>query len=340
MGAVVRVRATVPPEATTARTLGSERQGNGILIDSEGLVLTIGYLIVEADSIEVQTRAGAFQADFVAYDGDTGFGLVRARVLTGMRPMPFGESSQVEVGDSLHVGGFGEEAQAVRVVSRGEFVGYWEYLLDDALYAAPAFGEFGGAALISEGKLVGVGSILTTFELAGVGRVPCNMFVPIDLLKSILQELVRSGRSGSPPRPWLGLNAAEAEGRVVVTVVTAGGPAEQAGLRRGDIILAVEQAPVAGVAEFYRRVWSTGPAGVSVRLRVLQGNRIRELNVESTDRGERLRSAPARPGGVAAATIPPLTAGTRSLDPGVGGLAAADRASGGLSFPRSTRGAS
>jgi len=300
MRALVRVRATVPAEATTARTLGTEREGNGILIDSSGLILTIGYLIVEADSIEVQTTTGTFLADFVGYDGDTGFGLVRARSLAGLQPMQLGESSRVDVGDSLQVGGFGNEAQPVRVISRGEFVGSWEYLLDNAVYTAPAYPDFGGAALISEGKLVGVGSILATFTLSGVGRVACNMFVPIDLLKPILQELTRSGRSGLPSRPWLGLNTTETEGRVVVTTVTPGSPAEQAGLRRGDIILAVGQHAVAGIAEFYRQVWSTGSAGVSVHLRVLQGDSIRELTAKSVDRNDRLRRSPSRPSGASA----------------------------------------
>jgi S1-C subfamily serine protease len=298
MQALVRVRATVSENATTARSLGTEREGNGILIDSGGLILTIGYLIVEAESIEVQTTTETFQADFVGYDADTGFGLIRARSLAGLKPMQLGESSRVDVGDSLQVGGFGNEAQPVRVISRGEFVGSWEYLLDNAVYTAPAYPDFGGAALISEGKLVGVGSILASFALSGVGRVACNMFVPIDLLKPILQELVRSGRSGLPSRPWLGVNTAETEGRVVVTTVTPGSPAEQVGLRRGDIILAVGQQPVSGIAEFYRQVWSTGSAGVSVRLRVLQGESIRELIVKSVDRNERLRRPPAVPGGV------------------------------------------
>jgi S1-C subfamily serine protease len=297
MRALVRVRATVPEDATTARTLGTEREGNGILIDSNGLILTVGYLIVEADSIEVEAATGTFQADFVGYDGDTGFGLLRSRSLAGLQPMQLGESSRVVVGDSLQVGGFGNKAQPVHVLSRGEFVGAWEYLLDSAVYTAPTYHDFGGAALISEGKLVGVGSILATFTLSGGDRLACNMFVPIDLLKPILQSLVRSGRSGSPSRPWLGVNTAETEGRVVVTMVTPGSPSEQAGLRHGDIILAVAQQTVAGVAEFYRRVWSTGSAGVSVRLRVLQGDRIRELTVKSADRNERLRRSPSWPGG-------------------------------------------
>ncbi|MGO9309435.1 MAG: S1C family serine protease [Spirochaetia bacterium] len=303
MKALVRVRVTVPEGATTARTLGTEREGNGILIDSSGLILTIGYLIVEADRIEVQAATGTFPADFVGYDADTGFGLVQARALAGQAPMPLGESSRVEVGDSLQVGGFGAEAQRVHVISRDEFVGSWEYLVDSAVYTAPAYPDFGGAALISEGKLVGVGSILAAFIQPGVGRLACNMFVPIDLLKPILQSLVRSGRSGVPSHPWLGVSTAETEGRVVVTMVTSGGPADQAGLRPGDIILAVAEQPVAGIAEFYRRVWSTGSAGVSVHLRVLQGDLIRDLTVKSVDRSERLRLSPNRPGSVPAGPV-------------------------------------
>jgi S1-C subfamily serine protease len=291
--AVVRVRATVPTEATTARGLGTEREGNGVLIGEAGLVLTIGYLIVEAEAIEVQGPQGSLPADFVAYDADTGFGLVRAPGLAGVRPLALGESSTLQVGDELRVAGFGRPALPVQLIYRGQFVGYWEYLLEDALYAAPAFPEFGGAALIRNGRLVGIGSILTAFALPGVGRLACNMFVPIDLLKPILTEMVRVGRSGAQPRPWLGLNTEETEGRVVITQVTPGGPAARAGLRPGDLILAVGQAQVSGVADFYRRLWAAGPAGVTVQLQVLQGTQIRELSVRSVDRHERLlRPAP------------------------------------------------
>jgi S1-C subfamily serine protease len=288
----------IPPNATTSSTLGTEREGNGVVIDSNGLILTIGYLIVEADSIEVQTAKGTSPADFVGYDGDTGFGLVRARDTAGLQPMPLGESSHVQVGNRLQVEGFGQEAQSVRIISRDEFVGYWEYLLESAIYAAPAIVDFGGAALISEGKLVGIGSILASFNVSGIGRVSCNMFVPIDLLKPILQALVRSGHSGLPPHPWLGVNTAETEGRVVVTMVTPGSPAEQAGMQPGDVILSVGQQQVTGIAEFYRRVWATGPAGVSVNLRVLQGDSIRELTVKSVDRSKLLKHSPAVPEGL------------------------------------------
>lgn len=293
---LVRVIATVPQSATTAETLGTEREGNGIVIDSKGLILTIGYLVVEADHIQIQTESGTFPADFVGYDGDTGFGLVRAGSVGGLKPLPLGESSPLETGDRLLVRSFDGDAQQVEVILRGEFVGSWEYLLDNAVYTAPAFHDFGGAALIRDGKLVGVGSIFTAFEVPGGGRLPANMFVPIDLLKPILRELIRSGHSGLPSHPWLGVRTADMQRRVVVDSVTPGGPADRAGLKPGDIILAVGKDPVSGVADFYRRVWSLGTAGVSVTLRVLQGDAIRVVTLKSLDRSESLKLFPGLPG--------------------------------------------
>jgi len=293
---LVHVMATVPEGATTADSLGTVRQGSGIVIDSTGLILTIGYLVVEADRIMVQTASGTIPADFVGYDGDTGFGLVRARSPAGLRPMLLGESSPLSTGDYLVVRSADGDAAQVQVISRGEFVGSWEYLLDSAVFTAPAFHDFGGAALIRDGKLVGVGSVVTAFEVPGAGRLPANMFVPIDLLKPILQALVRSGRSGLPARPWLGVDTAETQQRVVVDSVTPGGPAEKAGLKPGDIILDVGRSPVSGIADFYRRVWSIGTAGVSVTLRVLQGDAIRTLTVRSVDRSQRLKLFPDMPG--------------------------------------------
>ena len=297
---LVRVQAAVPDDAATAQSLGTEREGNGVVIGSDGLILTIGYLVLEADRIQVQTATGTYRASFVGYDADTGFGLVRADSARGLKPIPLGESSALQVGDRLLVGGFDGDTQQVQVVSRGEFVGSWEYLLDSAVYVAPPFHDFGGAPLIREGWLVGVGSVVTAFEVPGAGRLPANMFVPIDLLKPILDALVRSGSSGLPAHPWLGVNTSETQKRVVVDTVTPGGPAAKAGLKPGDIILAVGKEQVSGVGDFYRRLWSTGAAGVSVILRVLQGDSIREITVKTMDRSGSLKLHPAMPGSVPA----------------------------------------
>ncbi len=297
--AVVKIRSVVPEDARTARILGTEREGSGVVIDSDGHVLTIGYLIVEAETIEVTGQDGKpISATFVGYDHSTGFGLLRTEKPVGVVPMKMGQSSEVKEGDPVLVadhGGSGSVQQA-RVVSRGEFAGYWEYLLEDALYVSPPHPNFGGAALIGpNGELLGIGSIFTQFAISGIGAVPCNMFVPIDLLKPILGDLINTGRSREPSRPWLGLYSEEARGRVFAVRVTSGGPAERAGIQPGDIILTVKGREVKGLSDFYRKVWALGAAGVDVPLSVLQGIRIRDITVPSADRSQFLQLKPKKP---------------------------------------------
>jgi S1-C subfamily serine protease len=201
--------------------------------------------------------------------------------------MELGQSSGIEEGDPILVAGHGgsQAVQGVRVVSRQPFAGYWEYLLEDALFTSPPYADFGGAALIGlDGKLLGVGSLYTQVVVPDVGSVPCNMFVPIDLLKPILVDLIKMGRSKEPPKPWLGVYTQEAHGRVFVLRVVSGGPAEKAGIKPGDIVLKVNQKPVKGLSDFYRKVWALGKAGVEVPLSVLQETQIRDILVQSADR--------------------------------------------------------
>lgn len=290
LDAVVKIRTTVPGDARTARALGTQREGNGVVIDTDGLVVTIGYLILEADTIEV---VGADEkpvaASFVAYDHDTGFGLLRTARPLAVKPFQLGNSSELKQGDPVLVAGY-DKVQAAHVLSRSEFVGYWEYLLDDAIYAVPPHESYGGAALIGrQGELLGIGSIFTQLKVAGFGAVPCNMFVPIDLLKPIFQDLIKFGRSAAPPKPWLGIHLEETYGRVIVVRVSEKGPAEQAGLKTGDIVLNVRDEAVTGLADFYRKVWALGKAGVDVPLRILQGSDIRNITVRSQDRRNYLR---------------------------------------------------
>lgn len=291
--AVVKVRAVIPGDARTARVLGTDREGNGVVIDSSGLILTIGYLILEAETIEVVGPEGKpVSADFVGYDHDTGFGLVRSSEPLGVTPMELGRSSELRGGDAILVAGQGGAGAvlAARVVSRSEFAGSWEYLLEDAIFTVPSHPQFGGAALIGrDGRLLGIGSLVTRIGLPGLGPVLSNMFVPIDHLKPILADLLAKGRPQKPPRPWLGLNAEDVRGRVVVERVTAGGPAAQAGIGAGDIVLEVGGRPVAGLADFYRKVWALGRAGVEVALSVLQGTRVRGITLRSADRYKFLR---------------------------------------------------
>jgi len=295
-GSMVTVRAIIPPDARTARALGTFREGNGIVIDSEGLILTIGYVIMEARHLELEIQSGdSIPASFVGYDHRTGFGLLRAQTPINVKPLQFGDSSKVETGDSVVlVSGIGDDAsQESRVLSRAEFTGYWEYLLDSAIYAAPAHSNFAGAAMIGPtGKLLGVGSIYTQLAVPGLGAVPCNMFVPIDLLKPILKDLVNSGRARKPPQPWLGVHLDEFYGRVVVMRTAADGPAERAGLKTGDVIVRVGGKSISGLSDFYRKLWANGKAGVVISLSVLQGSEIKKLQIRSEDRYQYLKLRP------------------------------------------------
>ena len=293
LDAVIKVKASIPQDASTARVLGTEREGNGVVIDDRGHILTIGYLILEAEAIEVIGAQGdPVKARFVAYDYKTGFGLIRTDPPLAVKPLKLGQSSLLKAGDPILMVGFGgaEAVLGSRVISRMEFAGYWEYLLENAIYTTPPYPNYGGAALLDHnGQLLGIGSIYTRVSIPGVGVMPCNMSVPIDLLKPILADLIDSGRSSKSPQPWLGVHADEAHGRVFIIRVTPGGPADKAGIKAGDIILAVDQKPVKTLADFFRQVWALGPAGVKVPLSILKETQVHNISVESADRYQRFR---------------------------------------------------
>ena len=286
--AVVKIRAMIPAEARTAVILGTKREGHGVLIDSKGLILTTGYIILESETIEVTGPEGKkFEAAFVGYDYVTGFGILRIDEPLNVEPIKLGRSSTVKVGDPVIVAGYGGAASAIgaRVVARREFTGYWEYLLDNAIYTSPPYADFGGAALISpEGRLLGIGSLFTQLAIQGLGSLPCNVFIPIDLLPPILEDLIAVGHPRKPARPWLGINAEEAHGRVFIIRSSSGGPAERAGLRPGDLILKVNGKAVDGLSDFYRKVWALGSSGVKVNLTILRGTEIRDLTLSTSDR--------------------------------------------------------
>jgi S1-C subfamily serine protease len=296
LSAVVTLRVQVPDDAFTAKTLGTGRFGNAVLIRENGLLLTIGYLITEAEEVWLTTAQGrVVPGHALAYDQVTGFGLVQALGPLGLPALALGDSSQVRVGERIVFAGAGGRSGSIagRVVARQEFAGYWEYLLDDALYTAPAHPLWGGAAVIGpKGNVVGIGSIQLGHD-PGDGRVRVlNMSVPTDLLKPILDDMLTLGRPNRPPRPWLGVSATADDGQVVLIGVTGNGPAARAGLRRGDVILAVAQEPLTDLASFFRAIWSLGEAGVDVPLLVMrEGDRF-EVSVTSGDRQRFLRSAP------------------------------------------------
>ncbi len=296
--AIVKLRSFVPENARTARLLGTEREGTGVVIDSDGLILTIGYLILEASNVVVFGPEGkTFNATFIGYDNDTGFGLVRATKPLKVRPMRLGLSSEIKDKSPLLVASHGgrDSIIGVRVISRQEYVGYWEYILEDAIFTIPPHPRYGGAALIDQnGRLVGIGSLSSRFQFPGIGLVLSNMFIPIDPLKPILAGMISTGRSSEQPRPWLGLYSEEIYGRVLVFRVGPGGPADQAGLHSGDIILKVENDAVNGLADFYRKIWALGNVGVDVHLSVLQGAQINQITIRSADRYQYFKLNPRK----------------------------------------------
>ena len=291
LDAVVKLSIKAVPGARTADNLGTEREGTGVVIDDKGLILTIGYLILEAHSILVVTADGrVFPAGVVGYDHATGFGLLRAGV--GCRPVELGDSGELTELATVLIAAHGAAGGASRacVVARRRFTGWWEYMIDGGIFTAPPRFEHSGAALLSaDGRLVGIGSLWVSDTLEIGAAFPGNMFVPIDLLKPLLGDLLATGRRREAPRPWLGVYSEEIEGHVVVTRVLPDSPAAKAGLSRGDVILGVGGQAVGRQSEFYQRLWASGDAGAPVVLHVLHKKSVRQLTVHSMDRMAFLR---------------------------------------------------
>ena len=292
LDSVVSLRAEIPEDAFTAQILGTERAGNGVVIREDGLILTIGYLITEASTIWITTNKGTVAGGFpLAYDQVTGFGLVHPLGKLGVRPLERGAANSCRVGENVVMAGHGGAAHALKatVFAKREFAGYWEYVLDEAIFTAPAHPQWGGAALIgAEGKLLGIGSLLVQ-EKIDAGTIQGNMIVPIDLLAPILDDMVKLGRPNRPPRPWLGMYATEAGARLVVAGLAPGGPAEKAGLQVGDAILGVAGTKPGSLADLFRRIWACGNAGCKVPLRVLRETATKEYLLKSVDRNDFLK---------------------------------------------------
>ena len=288
LDAVVEVRISVPENARTAERFGTNRVASGVVIDEIGHILTIGFQTIEAKTVEIVRKdQKRVKATVVAYDRNTGLGLLRAISPVQVTPLPFGSSSELKKGDPVQAVSYGssDAVKGVIVVDRKEFAGPWEYLLENAIFTAPPIERFSGAALVnSDGHLVGIGYLFSQLNIADQMVMPTNMFVPIDVLKPILSDLKRSGRSKLPTRPWLGVRTQELHGHLLVERVTSGSPSEKAGIKTGDIILGVNNQDVHGMADFYRKVWALGKAGVDVPLRILQGIQIQDVVVHSIDR--------------------------------------------------------
>ncbi|WP_137176698.1 S1C family serine protease [Roseomonas sp. AR75] len=296
LGSVVALKSRVPADAFSARTLGTEREGTGVVIRADGLVLTIGYLVSEAESIWITTASGrVVQGHALASDFETGFGLVQALGRLETPAMPLGPTEVPEAGVQtvLAAAAAPDEAGAVAcsIVAREPFAGYWEYLLEEALFTAPAHPSWGGAALIGpEGKLLGIGSLVLQHRDKRGRRMDLNMCVPVALLHPILDDMLRYGRVNKPARPWLGVYAADQEEGVVIASLASKGPAERAGLRAGDRILAIDGHEASDLAGVWRSLWSCGQAGVRVTVSAERDGRRFELPITSSDRASFLKA--------------------------------------------------
>jgi len=291
--AVLELRAEVPADAFTAGILGTEREGSAVLLEGGRHALTIGYLITEAERVWLTSAEGrVVEAHPLGYDFATGFGLL---LLLGRLPvpgLPLGSAEPLRLGDPVIVAACGGRDAAVqaRLIGKREFAGYWEYVLDEALFTAPAHPHWGGTACIGpDGRLAGIGSLLIEAEAGPKETAAANMVVPIDLFVRIREELARTGRVDRPPRPWLGLYVVEAGDRLVVTGVAPGGPADRAGIERGDLVVAVAGRAVVDLADLWRQVWALGEAGVPVPLVTVRDGRRIDRTLRSIDRASLLR---------------------------------------------------
>jgi len=292
LDSLVMLRAEIPDDAFTAGNLGTERIGNGIVIGEDGLILTIGYLVTEASAIWLTTNRGeVLPGHALASDHASGLGLVQPLGRLNAPVLPRGAAAGARTDDEVLVAGHGGRSHSVRakIIARHEFAGAWEYLLEDAIFTAPAHPQWGGSALIGEdGKLLGVGSLLVQ-ETVAEKEVQSNMFVPVELLEPILGDMMRLGRPGGPARPWLGLYAAEVSGRLVVAGVASGGPAHQAALKTGDVLLEVAGEKLNGLADLFRKVWKQGSAGTEIPITIARSGVPSQVSVRSGDRQDFLK---------------------------------------------------
>ena len=293
LSSLVSVRSEVPEDALTAPVLGTERMGNGVVIGDRGLVLTIGYLVTEAQTLWITDHQGvAVPGHVLGYDQESGFGLVQALQPLPAPAMNLGVSAECDVGDPIVVAGHGGGDALVtgRIIAKREFAGYWEYVLDEALFTAPAHPNWGGAALVgSDGRLLGVGSLLVQTVSSSGEKGGANMVVPIDLLKPILEDMKLYGRPNRPARPWLGFLVQDVGSHLVVASTYDGCPADRAGVEVGDLIVEVAGEPIDGLAELFRKVWGIGPAGSDIPLTIVRDGEPRPVVLESIDRDARLK---------------------------------------------------
>jgi S1-C subfamily serine protease len=291
--AVVGIQVTAAEGSRSAETLGRQRSGSGVVIGPDGLILTIGYLVLEAEQIQIITQDNkTLPARHVGYDLATGFGLIKPLLPLRIEPVVLGSTTRLEPGEALMaaIGGAEADVAMTQLMSRRAFSGYWEYHIESALFTSPPIANHSGAPLFNRaGELLGIGSLFTMDTMGQNTRLPGNMFVPVDLLKPILAEMQQTGTTASSRRPWLGLSSTDQSGRVQIVRVNKESPAQAAGLKPGDVVLAVDDARVVNLESFYKRLWEHADPAVDVKLTVLQGADLKVIELRAVDRMSTMR---------------------------------------------------
>ena len=283
---IVSVRSIVPPEARTAANLGVEREGNGVAID-ENHILTIGYIVLESESIEIGLSDGrSLPAKLIGYDHTSGFGIIKSVVPLTMPHLKLGNSDDINSEEDLLIlpSPIRGAGSIVRSVSRRPFTGWWEYFVESPIYTTPPNRFWAGAPILNgNGEILGIGSLFVSESVPGISS-PGNMSVPINLLKPILEDLLTNGRRKGKIQPYLGISSDESNDQIIVTRVSEGGPAYQAGVKPQDIIVAINGSQITKLESFYKKIWKSGEAGVTIELSVLRSGSLMNFKLKTIDR--------------------------------------------------------
>jgi len=285
---IVGISSVAVDNARSLATLGKERSGSGIVIDKEGHILTIGYLVIEADTIEITLANGdTYPGKVVGYDHATGFAILKSIVPKKLFPVDLGESEKIKENDVLYILPHLDEGPGspTKLVSRRPFAGSWEYFLEKPIYTYPFNPHWQGTPLLNEkGQLLGIGSLFIRDSIAEGINSPGNLFVPIELLKPILKDLINEGKRKTKLNPWMGLTPDDSSGKISITRVSKDGPAEAAGIKAGDVLLSVNNKEVKTMQDFYKTAWSLGGPGTKIPINIQREDKNINLIINSIDR--------------------------------------------------------
>src|SRR6266403_1443453 len=285
---VVYIHTTVSRDHPSTRILGNERLGSGVVVDASGLILTVNYVVMGAQTISVAFQKGRrAKAEIVAQDFEIGTALIKVN-RQGLIAAEIGTGDVVERSDEVVLLGAmqPQERRATGgfVTYVGEFEAYWEYLIDRGIISnAPNPGYGGGGLFTMTGRLAGTVSL----NLNEIAR--SSLPIPVGFYRSHRDEMVRYGRVVSRPRrAWLGIFAHMVEEAVVIAAVAPEGPGDRGGLQAGDLIVSLNAEEVGSRRDLYMSLWRHEP-GEALTLEVMRDNKMRRFEVKGGDRAHFFR---------------------------------------------------